>query len=180
MGVGGLKVLYSPVSWGLALSQSSDDHILSFYITIQKSLRIGMMANKGKTMVEEDSIKWMEPLKTCGNRCKVTELALALSGARKVITMRRQDKAWSSCFHNLQKLWFLKVLSDKSQFLWQLGVGWHFFASWNHNIHIKKAKKFLLPQANRFAFVPISTVVWSSEDTERRPGSVDIFMSMAW
>lgn len=54
---------------------------------------------------------------------------LTLSGARKEIIIGKQDKARGSCFHVFKKLWVLKALPDKSQFLRQLGVGWHFFAS---------------------------------------------------
>ena len=75
------------------MSQFYDDHTLSFYLIRRKLLKVGMMANRGKAMVEEDCIKWMELLKICGNRCKLTDLTLALSGARKEITIRKQDKA---------------------------------------------------------------------------------------
>lgn len=75
------------------MSQSSDGHVLSFYLITRKSLRVGVTANRGKAMVEEDCIKSMELLKICGNRCKVTDLTLALSGARREITIRNWDKA---------------------------------------------------------------------------------------
>lgn len=173
MGVESLKDLWSPISWGVILS--SNDHILSFYLSSTKFFTVGMVPNRGKGVVEKDCIKWMELLKICVNRCKGTDLILALFSARKEIAIQKQEKAQSPCFHVFKNFGFSKCRQETSQFLWQLGVGWHFFACWNHTIYIKKRKRFLLPQASRFAFVPISTLVWSLENTERRAGSVRPF-----
>lgn len=90
---------------------------MSFYLITRKFLGVGVMANRGRAVVEEDCIRLTELLKISGNGCKKTALTLTLSGARKEIIIRKQDKARGSCFHVFKKLWVLKALPDKSQFL---------------------------------------------------------------
>lgn len=95
-----------------------------------------MVPNRGNGVVEIDCIKWMECLKICVNRCGEADLILVLSSPRKEITIRKQDKAQTPCFHVFKNFWFSKCYQENKPVPVTIGSGLALICSLkSHHLH---------------------------------------------